>query len=405
MLADQQQEKRVVSTLRVAIVGAGMIGRAHARAFRTLGATFQPAPARVELTVVADSDAALAREIQVRWEIGRVVPSWREVVDADDVDIACVGLPNHEHRAAAEALLAAGKHVLCEKPLALTVSDAQAMFSAARRAGVVHGVGFNLRWAPAVAAIRGAVGRGVIGEPRQFSARYFTDYAASPEVPFTWRYARSLAGSGALGDVGSHVIDLGRFLVGDIVSVGGANLATFIGQRPVPAGHVTGHSRGATTGETRSVDTDDAGAFTCEFVSGALGDFRFSRVATGHRNSPAFDLIGSRGAISFDMERAAEFSVFEAHDEDEVLNGFRRVVLGPRHPYFADVVAFPVAGVGYGYSETYATQAYEFVRAVAEQRPFTPSFEDGLAIVQICAAVQESAMHGRTVTLQSAVEA
>jgi predicted dehydrogenase len=389
----------VESTLRVAIVGAGMIGRAHARAFRTLGATFQPAPARVELTVLADADLELARDAQVRWEVGRVVPSWREVVDADDVDIACVGLPNHEHRAAVEALVAAGKHVLCEKPLAPTTTDAQAILNAARQAGVVHGVGFNLRRAPALAAIQGAVSRGVIGEPRQFSARYFTDYAASPEVPFTWRYARGLAGSGALGDVGSHIIDLGRFLVGDIASVAGATLSTFIKQRPVPAGHVTGHNRGATTGETRTVDTDDAGAFICQFAHGALGDFRFSRIATGHRNSPAFDLIGSRGAISFDMERAAEFNVYETQGDDDVLNGFRRVVLGPRHPYFADVVAFPVAGVGYGYSETYAAQAYEFVRAVVERRPYNPSFEDGLSVVQICAAVQESAEQGRSCRL------
>jgi predicted dehydrogenase len=390
----------VESTLRVAIVGAGMIGRAHARAFRMLGSTFQPAPARIELTVVADGDLALARDAQVRWEIDRVVPSWREVVDADDVDIACVGLPNHEHRAAVEALVASGKHVLCEKPLAPTTTDAQAILVAARQAGVVHGVGFNLRRAPAVAAIHNAMRSGVIGEPRQFSARYFTDYAASPEVPFTWRYARSLAGSGALGDIGSHVIDLGRYLVGEIASVGGAMLATFIEQRPVPAGHVTGHSRAATTGETRTVDTDDAGAFTCQFANGALGDFRFNRVATGHRNSPAFDLIGSRGAISFDMERAAEFSVYETQDDDDnLLNGFRRVVVGPQHPYFADVVAFPVAGVGYGYSETYTAQAFEFVRAVAEQRPYTPGFEDGLAIVQICTAVQESAEQGRAVRL------
>jgi predicted dehydrogenase len=392
----------VQPTLRVAIVGAGMIGRAHARAFRGLAAMFQPMPARVELSVVADPDQALAGDAQVRWEIGRLSRSWSEVVEADDVDIACVALPNHEHRAAVEALVAAGKHVLCEKPLAPTVPDGLAIATAARQAGVVHGVGFNLRRAPAVAAIRAAVGRGLIGEPRQFSARYFTDYGASPDVPFTWRYARSTAGSGALGDVGSHVIDLGRFLVGDITAISGATLATFVDRRPVPAGHVTGHARAATTGETRAVDTDDVGAFTCRFGSGTVGDFRFSRVATGYRNSPAFELIGSRGAISFDMERAAEFSVYESHDgDDELLNGFRRVVVGPNHPYFAEVVAFPVAGVGYGYSETYAAQAYEFVRSVAEQRAFSPDFQDGLAAVQICAAVQHAAEHGPSVSLDA----
>src|SRR5438874_994927 len=156
-----------IPTLRVAIVGAGMIGRAHARAFRAVGAIFphqphQHAGARIELSVVADTDAALAHDAQVRWEIGRVASSWREVVEANDVDIACVGLPNYEHHEAVVALVASGKHVLCEKPLASNASEARAMVDAARHAGVVHGVGFNLRRAPAVAAMHKAIASGVI---------------------------------------------------------------------------------------------------------------------------------------------------------------------------------------------------------------------------------------------------
>jgi predicted dehydrogenase len=377
-----------------------MIGRAHARAFRALEAAFQPAPARVELSVVADPDAPLARDAQVRWGIGRAVSSWAEVVEADDVDIACVGLPNQDHRAAVEALVNSGKHVLCEKPLAPTVADARSILDSAQRAGVTHGVGFNLRRAPAVAAIKQAIGSGAIGEPRQFTTSFFTDYAATPNVPFTWRYQHALAGSGALGDVGSHVIDLGRYLVGDIVTVSGATLDTFIHERPVPAGHVTGHSIAATTGEFGTVDTDDAGVFTCRFAGGAIGDVRFSRVACGH-NAPAFDLIGSRGAVHFDMERPAEFTIFSpVAGEDPAFSGFRRVVIGPRHPYFSDVAALPVPGVGYGYSETYLAQAYEFVRAVAEQRPYEPSFEDGLAVATVCDAVQQSAATGQSVSLE-----
>jgi predicted dehydrogenase len=160
----------------------------------------------------------------------------------------------------------------------------------------------------------------------------------------------------------------------------------------VPAAHVTGHGKAETTGEFRPVDTDDFGAFTCEFENGAIGDFHFSRIATGFRNSPAFELIGSRGSVAFDMERAAEFQVYAADAVgDEALIGFRRVVTGPRHPYFSDVVAFPVAGVGYGYAETYVAQAYEFVRAVVEGRPYTPSFLDGLAAVRICEDVLRQA--------------
>jgi predicted dehydrogenase len=368
-----------------------MIGRAHARAFRALRGTFQLAPALVDLVAIADADLALAREAQTRWEIERVASSWQAVADMADVDIVCVALPNHQHRESVEALVSAGKHVLCEKPLASDSSDARAMLEAAERGRVTHGTGFNLRRSPAIAAIHAAIADGRLGDLRHFSGRYLTDYGASPEVPFTWRYQRSLAGSGALGDIGAHVIDLARYLVGELATIDGASLATFIEQRPVPAGHVTGHSRAATTGEFRQVDTDDVAAFTCAFDNGALGDFRFSRIAMGYRNSPSFELMGARGAVSFDMERAAEFAIFEASAADDELEGFRRVVTGPRHPYFTDVVAFPVAGVGYGYFETYLAQAYEFVRAVAEQRPYSPSFEDGLANVEVCESVQRVA--------------
>lgn len=384
-------------TVRIGIVGAGMIGRSHAHAFRALPEFFYPLPATVELTAVADADAALAREAGERYGFGRVARSWEEVVSAPDVDAVCLALPNFQHREAAEAAFAAGKAVLCEKPLAVTPADAHAMLTAARRSGVVHAVGFNLRRAPAIATIARAATAGDFGEIRHFSGRYLTDYGVSPEVPFTWRYARDLAGGGALADIGSHVIDLARSLVGEMASVQGAVLATYVRQRPVPAGHVTGHSRGATTGELREVTNDDVATFTARFSNGAVGDFRFSRVATGYRNSPAFELIGSRGSVQFDMERAAEFGLFDGQPDDP-MNGFRRVVIGPHHPYFGQVAAFPVTGVGYGYTETYVAQAFEFVRAVAAgDTSYAPSFEDGARVMAVCEAVQRSADEGRPV--------
>jgi len=385
-------------TLRIGIIGAGMIGRAHARAFRDVEASFQPPPARIELTVVADADRPLAEDAQTRWEFTRAATDWRAVAEAEDVDVAVVALPNFKHAQAVNALLAASKHVLSEKPLASTLDDARAMLRNAERAGVVHGVGFNLRRIPAVAALREMVASGVLGEVRQYGARYLTDYAASTHTPFTWRYQRSLAGSGALGDIGSHIIDLGRFLVGDITSIHGAALATFIRERFVPSGHVTGHTHAATTGEKRNVDTDDLGSFAATFRGGALGDLRFSRIATGYRNSAAFEVVGERGSIEFDTERPAEFQLYLESD-DAAINGFRRVVVGPRHPYFSQVTAFPFAGVGYGYSETYMAQAYEFVRAVAENRPYAPGFADGVAAVEVCEAVLQSADQHRAVAL------
>jgi len=388
-------------TLRVAIIGAGMIGRAHARAFRALRQSFQPAPADIELTVVADADAALAEDARTRWEFDRTASDWQTVAEADDVDLVVVALPNFQHAQAVEALLTNKKHILCEKPLASTPADALDMLQAAERAGVVHGVGFNLRRFPSITAARALIERGDLGQIQHFSARYLTDYAASPEVPFTWRYQRSLAGSGALGDIASHIIDLARFLVGDLDSVSGAALATFIPERYVPSGHVTGHSRAATTGEKRQVDTDDVGSFTASFRTGGVADFRFSRIATGYRNSAAFSVTGSKGSIEFDTERAAELQLYvQGSDDQEHFNGFRRVVMGPHHPYFNQVTAFPVAGVGYGYTETYVAQAYELVRAVAEDRPYTPGFADGYAALSVCEAVLQAAEQGRATPIE-----
>ncbi len=390
--------------LRIGIIGAGMIGRAHARAFRSIEASFQPAPATIELAVVSDTDVPLAEDAQRRWEFDRIATDWHAVAEADDVNVVVVALPNFQHAEAVSALLERGQHILCEKPLASTLDDATAMLRNAERAGVVHGTGFNLRRIPAVAAIRALIENGTLGDIRQYSARYLTDYAASIQTPFTWRYERSLAGSGALGDVGSHIIDLGRFLVGDITSIDGAALSTFIPERFVPKGHVTGHAHVETTGEKRTVDTDDAGSFIGMFRSGAVADLRFSRIATGYRNSASFEIVGERGSVEFDTERAAEFQLY-VEDNDASRNGFRRVVIGPQHPYFAQVTAFPVAGVGYGYSETYLAQAYEFVRAVAEQRQYTPSFADGLAAVEVCEAVLQAAEQRRGVLVQSLASA
>ncbi len=382
--------------VRVALIGAGMVGRAHAHAYRALHEILETV--EVQLAVVADADEALAADAERRYGFERRASSWETVAEARDVDAVSVALPNFQHREVAEALLASGKHVLCEKPLAPNARDAWALLQAARRAGVVHAVGFNLRRAPCVAAIQHVVARGELGQPQQFLGRYLTDYAASPETPFTWRYVRAKAGSGALGDVGSHIIDLAHFLLGPIERILGADLATYVPRRPIPAGHVIGHAHAATTGEFGSVDTDDVASFTARFQNGAVGQIACSRIATGYRNVPAFELIGSRGAASFDMERPAEFQIFRSDEGDA--SGFRRVVASPAHPYFAESVVMSVAGVGYGYRETFVGQALEFIRAIAGQRQiYAPSFEDGYRAALVCEAVQEAAEQGRAVSL------
>ena len=388
----------------VALLGAGMVGRAHAHALRALREVAEAASFEVALEVVADAHRPFAQAAQDRYGFARVAASWEEVVGAPGVDVAYVALPNHQHRRAVEAFVAAGVHVFCEKPLALSAGDCAAMVRAARRAGVVHGVGFSQRRAPAAAAVQRAVARGAIGEPRHFSGRYFSDYALSPETPFSWRYERALAGAGALADIGSHVIDLARWLLGDVASVEGAVLETYVPERPVPARPVTGHEHAASTGELRRVENDDVASFLARFRSGAAADFRFSRVAAGYRNSPAFELVGSRGAFVVDLERPSEFQFFDAVGDDE-LGGFRRIVTGPRHPHYSSVVTFPVAGVGHGYREAYVAQALDFMRAVAGDAPFTPTFEDGYAVAVVDEAVQLSAARGARVQIDEVAAA
>ena len=378
--------------IRVAVLGAGLIGQLHSHAYRRLGDLRHSLPANVRLAVVADVHESLAEEVADRFGFERTATSWEEVADAKDVDAVTVALPNHEHRPAVEALLASGKHVLCEKPLANTAADSWALLQAARRAGVVHGVGFNLRRMPAIAGIKAALDRGDLGEPRQFIGNYLVDYAADPELPLNWRFRHDLAGGGALTDVGPHIVDASRYLFGDIESVQGSTMATFISERPIPAGHTTGHERGSVTGEFGVVDTDDLAVFSARFRNGAVGTFSVSRVAPGHVFAPEFSVIGSAGSARFDARDMAEFEFFRATGNDGATGGSTRVKVTGAHPYYEDVQVYPFPSFGHGMTESWVGQAYEFVGAVARGVPMAGgSFEDGYAADLVLEAVRLSA--------------
>lgn len=394
-----------VPEIRVAVIGAGMAGQSHAHAYRNIESLFHPLGATIRLTVLADANEALAQTIAKKYGFERVARSWQEVAEANDVDAVSVVLPNFEHRIAVEALLASGKHVLCEKPLGRTARESWELLQAAKKAGVVHACGFNLRRTPAIAAIKQSLDRGDYGDVRQFIGRYLTDYAASVEAAFTWRYQLEQAGGGAIIDIGPHIIDTSRFLLGDIERVQGAAMQTFIKERPIASGQVIGHGKVASSGEFGPVDTDDAASFAVTFKSGAIGEFTVNRSATGFRNSVGFTLVGTQGSAAFDFERTAEFEYFDGRQEDSDYNGFRRVIAGPSHPYLKNVLIMPVAGVGYGISETFFGQTYEFIRAVIAGRPLeTAGFEDGYAASLVCEAVQRSAEQGRSVSIRELAE-
>ncbi len=285
------------------------------------------------------------------------------VAEANDVDAVTVALPNHEHRPAVEALLASGKHVLCEKAPGQQRSGLVA--NAAGRApgpAVVHCVGFNNRRLPAIAAIKKALDRGDFGQARQFVGSYLVDYAADEEIPLNWRYTQELAGGGALSDVGPHVVDAARFLLGDIESVQGALMATFIDQRPILAGYVSGHEKGNVTGEFGTVDTEDLASFTARFQNGTVATFAVSRVAPGHISGLEFSVIGSIASAKFNSRDMAEFEFFRTSMDDEETMGSRRVKVTGAHPYYEDVQVYPFPSFGHGMTESWVGQGLRVCR-------------------------------------------
>ena len=379
------------SPIGVAVIGAGMAGRAHCAGYRTAPTLFDPPLPPLRYVAVVDADADVAADAAARYGYERSGTDWREVLDDDSVHVVSVVVANHLHREMTEALLAAGKHVLSEKPLAASLEDAEAMVAAAQaHPDLVTGVGFVYRRQPAVAAIRDLL-RDELGEVSHFNGRYWCDYALSPQVPMAWRY-RGQPGTGALADIGSHLIDLSEFLCGPMTSVSGGTFTTKVTERAVPLGTTYGHARAELSDVREPVENDDVATFTAHFESGAVGTFSISRIAPGHANSMAFDVMAERGGAKWDMDRPAEFSVIRAM-RDDGLDGYNQVLAGPAHPYVRGGLPMDFPGVSYGVGDLFGYQARAFLEQVAGIKGLPPvaPFEDGVRDLQIIDAVARSA--------------
>ena len=313
----------------------------------------------------------------------------------DDVQVVSVVVANHLHREIVEALLAAGKHVLCEKPLAASLEDARAMVAAAQgHPGLVSGVGFVYRRQPAVAAIRDLV-VGELGEVSHFNGRYWCDYARSAETPMAWRY-KGGPGTGALADIGSHLIDLAEFVCGPMTSVSGGAFTTKVTERAVPLGTTYGHAKAELSDVREPVENDDVATFTANFASGAVGTFSISRIAPGHANSLAFDLMAEHGAAKWDMDRPAELSVIRQLRGDG-LDGYNQVLAGPAHPYVKGGLPMDFPGCSYGVGDLFGYQARAFLEQVAGIEgglPKVAAFDDGVRDLTVIDAVARSAAAG-----------
>ncbi|GAA2249778.1 oxidoreductase [Streptomyces ruber] len=376
--------------LGVGMVGYAFMGAAHSQGWRTAGRVFD-LPLNPVLAAVCGRDAGAVRAMADRHGWAAAETDWRALIARDDVDLVDICTPGDSHAEIALAALAAGKHVLCEKPLANTVEEAEAMAAAAaaaRERGQLAMVGFNYRRVPATALARRMVAEDRIGALRHVRVTYLQDWLVDPEAPLTWRLRKELAGSGALGDLGAHIVDLAQYLAGEPVVGVSALTETFVRERPLPAGASSGLTNPGGSEGRGAVTVDDAALFTGRFASGAIASFEATRFATGRKNSLRIELNGERGSLAFDLERLNELSYHDATEPDAHA-GFRRIlVTEPDHPYLE---AWWPPGHGLGYEHTFVHQARDLVHAVASGTVPEPSFADGLQVQRVLAAVEESA--------------
>src|SRR6478752_2980740 len=363
-------------TIGVAVIGAGMAGRAHAAAYRVAPTLYESTLPPLRYVSIADVSAELGDLAARRFGYERSDTSWQALAEDPSIDVVSVVVANRLHREMVEGLLAAGKHVLCEKPLSDTLADARAMVEAADAASTVARIGFTYRRAPGVAALRDLIQNGTLGNILHLDARYWCDYAADPQGPMAWRY-KGAPGSGALADIGSHTAYLAEFLAGDITEV---------------------------SDTYEPVENDDYAAFSASFAHGA-GVIQVSRVAAGHPNGLELEVFGDKGAATWAQERPAEFQLMLNEGSATGTNGYRRVIIGPDHPYVAGGLPMDAPGVGLGQNDGFVYQARAFLEEVAgldeaDSLPRCASFSEGVHNMEVLAAVAESAAHrGAAVTV------
>ncbi|HEY3978492.1 MAG TPA: Gfo/Idh/MocA family oxidoreductase [Streptosporangiaceae bacterium] len=370
--------------LGVGMVGYGFMGAAHSHAWRT-AAHVLDLPLAPRMVAVCGRDAAAAGAAARRYGWAAAESDWRVLIGRPDVQLIDICAPGDAHAEIAIAALDAGQHVLCEKPLATTVPQAQAMAAAAERAGargVRSMIGFNYRRVPAIALARQLVRDGRLGGIRQVRASYRQDWLADPAFPLTWRLQREHAGAGALGDLGSHIVDLAQHLSGELITGVSGTTATFVGERPL-AGPDGAAPR------TGPVTVDDAALFTARLGASGLGSFEATRFAPGRKNELRIELNGERGSLAFNLEQLNELQFYDAQDGETA--GFRRIlVTEPGHPYLS---AWWPPGHVLGWDVTFTHEIADLITAIAAGTGPEPSFADGLQVQRVLAAVQDSAAH------------
>jgi predicted dehydrogenase len=379
------------------MIGYGFMGAAHSQAWRTAHRFFD-LPLTPQLQTIAGRTETAVAEAAERFGFAHHTTRWQDLVEDPEIDVIDICTPGDTHFEIAMAALAAGKHVLCEKPLANSVEQSAQMTAAAAEAraqGARSLCGFSYRRTPALAYARQLVSEGAIGEIRQIRAHYLQDWLSDANSPMTWRLDKDKAGSGALGDIGAHIIDLTQWLTGQSIAAVSGTLQTVVPTRPA-AGTAQGlGGTGDAAGERGQVTVDDVALFTARFETGVLGSFEATRMAQGRKNAMRVEINGSKGSLAFDFERMNELEFYDA-TAPAGRQGFTRILTTePEHPY---AEAWWPTGHGLGYEHTFTHQIADLVRAIGEGTDPSPSFEEALQVQRVLAAVEESSATGSSWT-------
>ncbi|MGV1755048.1 Gfo/Idh/MocA family protein [Agrobacterium sp. CG674] len=375
-------------TLNIGLIGSGFMGQAHSDAYRRAGMLYRDLPAVPRLRLLADATEELAADAAARFGFERSTGDWRKLVEDPEIDVVDITSPNSMHHEMAMAAIAAGKHVYCEKPLSVTLEEAEEMAAAARSKGVKTMVAFNNIKTPAAMLAKQLINKGDIGTPMRFRGWFDQGFFSDPELPFSWRCTRKDAGSGALGDLGSHVISVAQYLMGDFESVI-AQTQTFFPTRPVPQG---GSGYGAKAGSEAPravVENEDQIQTLVRFANGAGGTIEASRVAAGKVFGIYWEVSGTEGTILMDGERFNELKISRFNDPKPD-RGFKTIYAGSQVSQFSAFFGFDFAGGGLGYFDVKVIEVRDLIEGIVNDEDCFPNFEFGLANERIIDAMELS---------------
>lgn len=374
-----------MKTIKVGLIGTGYMGKAHAIALRSVPAVFDLS-AKVACEMLAEVNEKLAQEKAKELGFNRSTGDWLTLVNDENIDVVDICSPNYLHKEMALAAIAAGKHVYSEKPLALNATDALEMTLAAEKAGVKTLVGFNYVKNPASQLAKEMIEQGEIGDIVHFRGIHNEDYLSDPLTPFSWRLKREFSGSGALGDLGSHIINMAQFLVGDIASVNG-ELQTITTTRPLSDN----------SSEFGLVENEDQAHAMIRFRNGAIGTLETSRIACGRKMGLSYEVTGTKGTILFDQERLAEIKLY-TRDGNSAREGFKTILVGPEHPDYKNFCIS--AGHGLGYNDQKIVEVRDLIEGIATERKMWPDFRAAYQVNLVIESIEESYRLGRWIDIK-----